>query len=1749
MVAALPPLLAQPAVVINEIHYHPVEEPAFNADGSPVMDLYHDVHEFLELFNPGTEAVSLQGWELAGGIEYHFSSNAVIQPKQFLVIAKNPARLAAVAAYGLTAGDLLGPYDGQLGNNNDTIRLRDANHDPVDAVSYSGAFPWAISADALGAGPDFTGLDPADHQYRGRSLERVSITHPANDPANWLASPLPGNPSPGRSNAVSRLIPKPVVIHFSAQQQADEAALIRAGQPALLSARFSGTNQLANVRIEWFVDNVNQTNEQHTITAMNPEGLPADARFSVVLPGQADRGVVRYRFLADRGEGLEVVSPRADDPYAWHAYFVSPVRTSTYPIYDVFISSASLTILNTNISQSPRRVTSPDPPGYPRESWNATQPAIFVHDGVVYDIHLRHHGSRYNRSAGRYSLKLKFPRYRLFNGYQGIFETDKGDAFVIGHGLFQAAGLPTSKVRYVDLHLNDTTMRRLEQEEMDDRLLERFYAAQELRNPGLPPEEVGEFYKSVGVIGGVEGPYDIGDERRLTARSVWTTQALYEWTYTIQSAEWKRGYYITQMIEGLWNARGDTHSNPNPNIPALRAWLEQNFDIDKTLTYLAVLNWMCPWDDTTQNHFLWQQRNGRWSLLPWDFDSMYGSGDNTPATASIYMGEVGDPNNNFRGPNFLKDSFFKAFREEYKQQLFLLNTPLLHPDNIRALGYGAIGSFADARFASVNAQCGYGTFQRPQQPTLLAPGNGITALPPLELRSSAYGHSASPAPAHASTTWEIRAATGSYDLPVFKITTTTNLTSLPIPFASLEFGQTYSWRCTHTDANGHPSLASAESSFNFGPSSSVVTLIGLDATTQWRYNQTEADPAGWKDPDFNADGWPSGAALFYVENSALPDTKRTPLSLGRTTYYFRTEFDFPYNPDEVTLHLQHIVDDGLVVYLNGTPIYRVSMPESGVTYSTLATYTVGDAIAEGPFDIHTSALVQGRNVLAVEVHQCAAGSTDIVFGLSLQATVPAVAGNLVINEIAAVNQGSVTLGSTTPDWLELFNASSQAVDLGGMRLTDDILQPDRYVFPSNTVLAAQDHLTVWCDDATTSPGLHTGFGLKADGQTVVLLSRQDTSAVIHDAVTYGLQLPDLTIGRYPSGSDNWTLTTPTRNAPNQPQALGSPDTIKFNEWMASPNTGDDWLELHNPDPLPVDLGGLCLTDDLGVPINSRLAALSFLAGNGFVKLIADGNPENGADHLDFKLSANGETIGLFAANGTTLIDSITFGTQSAGTSQGRLPDGAATIVSFSTTHSPGESNYLPLDNVVIHEVLTHSDPPLEDAIELHNPTTTSVDLSGWYLSDSRDQLRKYCIPAGTILPPGGYTVFYEYQFNADTNSPSSFSLSSARGDQVHLSAATADGSELLGYRASVDFGPAENGVTFGHYLTSVGADFTALSSRTLGADAPSTVAEFRLGTGLPNALPKVGPVVISEIQYHPPDLGTNDNTLDEFVELLNITGAPVPLYDPSHPTNTWQLDDAVEFTFPTGIALLPGQPVLVVGFDPQTNAAALAEFRATYSLSETATIFGPYAGKLDNSAESVELFKPDSPQTDGPDAGLVPYVLVDRVHYRDLPPWPPAADGTGASLQRLNVAAYGNEPTNWTAATPTPAQATSSGDQDGDGLPDDWEITYGTAVDVPDADADPDGDNLTNLEEYWAGTHPGDPASNLRLEIVAAESGSINLRFEAVAGHTYHLQHRDSLTPADWLLLESIPAPQTNGLVIVTDEAPSETRFYRVATP
>ncbi|MBM4017445.1 MAG: hypothetical protein FJ288_03810, partial [Planctomycetes bacterium] len=318
--------------------------------------------------------------------------------------------------------------------------------------------------------------------------------------------------------------------------------------------------------------------------------------------------------------------------------------------------------------------------------------------------------------------------------------------------------------------------------------------------------------------------------------------------------------------------------------------------------------------------------------------------------------------------------------------------------------------------------------------------------------------------------------------------------------------------------------------------------------------------------------------------------------------------------------------------------------------------------------------------------------------------------------------------------------------------------------------------------------------------------------------------------------------------------------------------------------------------------------------------------------------------------------------------------------------APGQADpgYNP-GTIVISEVLTHQDADDPgDWIEFLNNSPDPVDVGGWYVSDSAADLMKYRIVPGTVIPAGGYLVLTEHDnFGnpADPGCATAFALSEL-GETVYLTYSPAAG-VLGGYREAQDFGAADKDVTFICYVKSTGGkDFVASSAQTRGAA---------------NAAPAVGPVVVSEIMYNPAADG------DEFIELLNISTQPVLLYDPANPLNTWQFTDGVAFTFPAGASIPAGGYALVVKTDP-------AAFRTKYGIAPSVEIYGPYSGALDNDGETVELSRPGEPQP----GGYVPYVRADRVTYNDAPPWPEWPDGHGPSLIRRAPADYGNDVANWT---------------------------------------------------------------------------------------------------------------------------------------
>ncbi|MCY3841031.1 MAG: hypothetical protein OXH09_20700, partial [Gammaproteobacteria bacterium] len=178
-----------------------------------------------------------------------------------------------------------------------------------------------------------------------------------------------------------------------------------------------------------------------------------------------------------------------------------------------------------------------------------------------------------------------------------------------------------------------------------------------------------------------------------------------------------------------------------------------------------------------------------------------------------------------------------------------------------------------------------------------------------------------------------------------------------------------------------PALALALTVFAFAlPNAYGEELIARGA--DWRYLDDGSDQGtAWRETDFDDSAWESGAARLGFGG----DGEVTVLESGHITYYFRHSITVD-NPDDIAgLKLAILRDDGAVVYLNGTEVYRTNMPDGTISYDTLAsTATEDDTYYQHSFD--TSGLVAGTNVIAVEVHQSGATSSDVGFDLSLETT-------------------------------------------------------------------------------------------------------------------------------------------------------------------------------------------------------------------------------------------------------------------------------------------------------------------------------------------------------------------------------------------------------------------------------------------------------------------------------------------------------------------------------------------------------------------------------------------------------------------------------------------------------------------------------------------------------------------------------------------------------------------------------------------
>ena len=243
----------------------------------------------------------------------------------------------------------------------------------------------------------------------------------------------------------------------------------------------------------------------------------------------------------------------------------------------------------------------------------------------------------------------------------------------------------------------------------------------------------------------------------------------------------------------------------------------------------------------------------------------------------------------------------------------------------------------------------------------------------------------------------------------------------------------------------------------------VTNELLLAITNAWRYRADAVDLGeAWRAPGYNDSTWATSNALFYNTPAALAAPKNTLLRLTNAagarvvTFYFRAQFNFTGSTNGLVLLLRPFVDDGAVFYLNGAEAARVNLPVTNILWGTLALTNVGVPNYMPTVNLPITNLLQGMNTLAVELHQVVPNSSDVAFGAELTAS-----GEL---------SPALPWRDAPESWVEIFNRSTNAVDLTGWQLDGGI----NYSFPTNKVIRPGGFLVV-AKDVPYLQSLYSGL--------------------------------------------------------------------------------------------------------------------------------------------------------------------------------------------------------------------------------------------------------------------------------------------------------------------------------------------------------------------------------------------------------------------------------------------------------------------------------------------------------------------------------------------------------------------------------------------------------------------------------------------------------------------------------------------------
>lgn len=370
---------------------------------------------------------------------------------------------------------------------------------------------------------------------------------------------------------------------------------------------------------------------------------------------------------------------------------------------------------------------------------------------------------------------------------------------------------------------------------------------------------------------------------------------------------------------------------------------------------------------------------------------------------------------------------------------------------------------------------------------------------------------------------------------------------------------------------------------------------------------------------------------------------------------------------------------------------------------------------------------------------------------------------IILSSISSFAQTSVvmneiyTRGTTAnPDWIEIYNPTSSAIDLTGFKIYDIGGQSGtkpKKEFPSGTIVPANGFYVIVTDDSDPS-----GFGLSSNGEEVWL---ENASGTVIDDVTFPALATTESYGRQPDGGTWAVLTTITRGYSN---VITIVNHVFLNEVYSRGTAEDpDWIELYNNSASSIDISGYKIYDiggQSGTKPKKVFPNGSVIPANGFLVIVTDDSDTSG-----FGLSSSGETVWLENGSGT-IIDSVVFPALQATESYSRIPDGENWMITATITK--GSTNiYSTASYIVMNEIYSRGTSADPDWIELYNLSSSAIDLTGYKIYDNGGQTGtkpKKSFPNGATIPANGFYVIVTDDSDPDG---SGFGLSSS-GEEVWL---------------------------------------------------------------------------------------------------------------------------------------------------------------------------------------------------------------------------------------------------------------------------------------------------------------------------------------------------------------------------------------------